>query len=50
MSTKKSKMFTMLIPERMRARIEAYREKKMRLPISAIIMLALDDFLERNGF
>lgn len=44
------KMFTMLLPERIRERLETYRTEKFHLPISAIIIMALDEFLERNGF
>lgn len=46
----KTKLFSLSLPQSLRLRIEKYRTEKIALSIGAIIISAIDEYLERKGY
>lgn len=46
----KSKLFSFFLPESLKTRIENYQKEKLSISISAIIISAIDEYLESRGF
>ena len=46
----KTKLFSFRLPEVIRKRIEKFRYEKLAIPLSSLIVQAIDEYLEQRGY